>query len=305
MRDDAALFAPVAGQELVLTCDAIVCGVHFLPDDPPDTVARKALRVNLSDLAAKGAHPAGCLMTLALPEHTTETWLESFAGGLHSDCELFSCPLLGGDTVRTEGPLWVSVFALGSLPQGSMVRREGAEPGDRVLLTGTVGDAVLGLQTLREPYRVAGWSLSEDEASHLLGRYRVPQPRVAMADVVRDCASAAMDVSDGLVGDLTKLCDVSKVSARLELSRIPLSPAAARAAAAQADAMEKLLTGGDDYEILATVAPERMQAFRDGAERAGIAIADIGEIVAGLDAPQVIGEDRRALSFARRSFSHF
>ncbi len=223
LTDDAAFFAPPEGQELVLTTDAIVAGVHFLPDDPPETVARKALRVNLSDLAAKGANPAGCLLTLALPEGFGEAWLSPFASGLQSDCDLFGCPFYGGDTVRTTGPLWLSVTAFGTLPRGTMVRRAGAKPGDRIVVTGTIGDAALGLRLLREPDLIGQWSLSDDEAAHLVGRYRVPQPRNAMADIVRAFASAAMDVSDGLAGDLQKLCEVSGVSARIAAARLPLS----------------------------------------------------------------------------------
>ena len=229
LSDDAASFAPPEGHELVLTTDAIVSGVHFLPDDPPETVARKALRVNLSDLAAKGAKPAGCLLTLALPDGVGESWLSPFASGLQADCDLYACPLYGGDTVRTTGPLWLSVTAFGTLPRGTMMKRAGAKPGDRIVVTGTIGDAALGLRLLRDPGLIRQWSLRDDEAAHLVDRYRVPRPRNAMADTVRALASAGMDVSDGLAGDLAKLCNVSGVSARIEAGRLPLSAAAGRA----------------------------------------------------------------------------
>jgi thiamine-monophosphate kinase len=305
LTDDAAFFAPPEGHELVLTTDAIVSGVHFLPDDPPGTVARKALRVNLSDLAAKGARPAGCLLTLALPEGTTEAWLSAFAAGLQSDCNLFGCPLYGGDTVRTGGPLWASVTAFGTLPRGSMVRRHGAKPGDRIVVTGTIGDAALGLRLLSEPGNVAAWSLADDEASHLIGRYRVPQPRVAMADAVRTLASAAMDVSDGMAGDLAKLCAVSGVSARIEAALVPLSEAAATALDAVPALIETIATGGDDYEILAVIPADKLAAFRAQAVAAAVAVTEIGEIAAGDEPPRLIGADGATLTFARGSFSHF
>ena len=305
LTDDAASYAPPEGHDLVLTTDAIVSGIHFLPDDPPETVARKALRVNLSDLAAKGARPAGCLLTLALPEATGHDFLHPFAAALHSDCDLFACPLLGGDTVRTDGPLWASITAFGVLPRGSMVRRAGARPGDIVMITGTVGDSALGLRLLLEPELAARWSLDDEDAGHLIGRYRVPQPRSAMADAVRTLASAAMDVSDGLVGDLAKLCGASGVSARIGAARLPLSAAAAKALDATPGLIEAIATGGDDYEILASVPPDKVTALHDGARAAGIAVTEIGEIVAGSEPPQVVDADGALLTFARGSFSHF
>lgn len=305
LSDDAAVYAPPEGHELVLTTDAIVSGIHFLPDDPPETVARKALRVNLSDLAAKGSHPAGCLLTLALPDGIGDAWLAPFAAGLQSDCDLFGCPLYGGDTVRTEGPLWLSVTAFGTLPRGSMVKRAGAKPGDRIVVTGTIGDAALGLK-LRTDANFGGERfLSDDEACHLIGRYRVPQPRVAMADAVRTLASAAMDVSDGLVGDLAKLCSVSGVSARIEAVRIPLSAAAATALDAAPGLIATIVTGGDDYEILATIAADKVADFVAQARAAAIPVTEIGEIVDGREPPQIIGTDGKAMIFARTSFSHF
>src|SRR5882672_8346250 len=202
LDDDAAALKAHA-DDIVVTTDAIVEGVHFLPDDPPDTIARKALRVNLSDLAAKGATPAGFVLTLAL-RSADDAWLTPFARGLGEDAGLFGCPLLGGDTVSTPGPLMISVTAFGRVPPGRMVHRSGAKPGDRVVVTGTIGDAASGLDILRGGKVHA--AVNDAAARDLLiGRYRVPQPRTALAEIVREYASAAMDVSDGLAGDLTKL----------------------------------------------------------------------------------------------------
>ena len=223
LDDDAAALKP-DGDDIVVTTDAIVEGVHFLPDDPPDTVARKALRVNLSDLAAKGATPAGFVLTLAL-RGADEAWLKPFAAALGEDATQFKCPLLGGDTVSTPGPLMVSVTAFGRVPSGKMVHRSGAKAGERVMVTGTIGDAALGLAVLKGG-KIHAAATDTAARETLVGRYRVPQPRVAMAEIVRDHASAAMDVSDGLAGDLTKLCGVSDVSAAIDLVSIPLSDAA-------------------------------------------------------------------------------
>src|SRR6476620_8408478 len=175
LDDDAAALRPT-GDDIVVTTDAIVEGVHFLPDDPPDTIARKALRVNLSDLAAKGASPAGFVLTLALPK-ADEAWLAPFASALGEDAQHFGCPLLGGDTVSTPGPLMISITAFGRVPSGKMVHRSGAKPGDRVVVTGTIGDAALGLDVLRHGAATA--VLADDAAATemLVARYRIPQPR--------------------------------------------------------------------------------------------------------------------------------
>ena len=222
LSDDAAFLTPPAGFDLVLTTDAIVGGVHFFPEDAADTVAGRALRVNLSDLAAKGARPLGFLLSLALPREIGEQWLEGFAQGLRADADLFGCPLFGGDTDRTPGPIVVSIAMFGTVPEGTMVRRAGAKAGDRVFVTGTIGDAALGVM-MRNGKR---WKLDEPQRQHLLSRYLVPQPRNALAEAVRIHASAAMDISDGLAGDFGKLCRVSGVAADVDVARVPLSEAA-------------------------------------------------------------------------------
>jgi thiamine-monophosphate kinase len=303
LRDDAALVAIGPDEELVVTVDALAAGVHFFADDPPDSIARKALRVNLSDLAAKGATPAGFLLSLALPKDWREDWLRAFADALTEDARNFSCPLLGGDTIRSPGELFLSITALGAVPRGKMVRRAGAQPGDRIYVSGTIGDAAAGLMLRKQKKAIA--SLDAQARDFLLDRYLHPRQRLGLAPILRANASAAMDISDGLVGDLTKMLRVSAVSARIELPRIPFSDAARAALAADPTLHEYLLTGGDDYEILCTVPPHASGSFEAAAERALIDVTAIGVVKAGKDAPCFIDQDGTKKDFARGSFSHF
>jgi thiamine-monophosphate kinase len=303
LADDAAILKASA-DDLVLKTDAVVEGVHFLPQDPPDTVARKALRRNLSDLAAKGATPAGFLLTLAL-RSADDAWLAPFARALGEDADSFRCPLMGGETVSTPGPLMVSITALGRVPAGKMVHRSGAMPGDRVVVTGTIGDAALGLGILRGRRLASAFGKDEAAALQLVERYRVPQPRTSLAATLRDHAHAAMDVSDGLAGDLAKLCAASGVSAVIDLVAIPLSPPAATALAAGAATIEELISGGDDYEILCAIPESAFDAFAQAAASAAVAVASIGTVIAGSLPPRFLDAQGSDVPLSRLSYSHF
>ena len=305
LLDDAALLTPPAGCDLVLTKDALVGGVHFFPEDAPEAIARKALRANLSDLAAKGATPEGFLLALALPDGVTDGWLSAFAQGLGADAETYACPLFGGDTVKTPGPLMVSITAFGFVPQGKMVQRRGAKAGDRVIVTGTIGDAALGLTLRRDAANARRWKLDDKMREHLLSRYLLPQPRAAVAALLQAQASAAMDVSDGLAGDLAKLCRVSGVGAEIEVARVPLSDAARTAVAAAPALMETILTGGDDYEIICTVPAAQSEAFIAAARAAGVPATAIGGVTAGEGEARFLGVDGKPLNLPHASFSHF
>jgi thiamine-monophosphate kinase len=303
LDDDAAVLNAL-GDDIVVTTDAIVEGVHFLSGDPADTIARKALRVNLSDLAAKGATPAGFVLTLAL-RSVDDAWLALFARGLGGDIGQFGCPLLGGDTVSTPGPLMISITAFGRVPAGKMVRRSGAKPGDRVVVTGTIGDAALGLDILKGG--AVATTLADDVAARqmLVGRYRVPQPRNALANVVRDHANAAMDVSDGLAGDLAKLCAASGVSAAIDAQSIPWSAAAAALLARGTVGVEAAVSGGDDYEILCTIPELSFEVFAQQAALTGVAVTSIGTVIAGPSPPKFLDGQGREIGLARLSYSHF
>ncbi len=306
LRDDAALLKPPAGHDVILTTDAIVAGVHFFADDPPEKIARKALRVNLSDLAAKAGEPAGFLITIALPSDWTEDWLASFAKGLGEDSADFKFPLLGGDTVRTPGPLTISVTALGYALRSWMVPRTGARPGDKLYVTGTIGDAALGLRVRYRAEPDQAWidALSMEFCAHLLDRYLLPQPRVGLRKVLRAEAHAGMDVSDGLIGDVTKMMKASGTGGRIELAKIPLSSAARAAIASDNSLFETAITGGDDYEVLAAVAPSRTGAFEDSARAAGVPVAQIGEVLEE-GAVTCVEANGRVRAFAQKAFSHF
>jgi thiamine-monophosphate kinase len=306
LTDDAAFIKPPAGCDLVLKTDAIIGGVHFFPDDAAHTVASKALRVNLSDLAAKGARPLGFLLSLALPTGIGDGWLADFADGLRGDSVLFSCPLFGGDTDRTPGPAMISIAMFGAVPEGTMVRRAGAKPGDLVFVSGSIGDAALGL-VLRKG-EGAGWDLDPAQRQHLVSRYLLPQPRNALAEAVRTHASASMDVSDGLAGDLAKLCRVSQVAADIDVELVPHSDAAkaviAHDAAKEAELRETALTGGDDYEILCTVPLAKADGFREAAKAADVPVTKIGVIVEG-EGAHFRDAQGNPLTFKRAAFSHF
>jgi len=267
--DDAALLEVPAGQALAAATDTLVEGRHFLPDAPPESVGHQALAVNLSDLAAMGAEPAWALLALSLPEPDTH-WLEGFARGFHALADRAGLTLVGGDTVR--GPRVVTVQVLGFVPAGLALRRDGARPGDVLYASGSLGDAAAGLQLLRDGRRA-------DTDSSLVRRYRFAEPRLALGMALRGVASAAIDVSDGLLGDLGKLCDASGVGAILELEQLPLS----RALLASFDATQAerfALGGGDDYELAFAVPRAAVSEMETSLATIG-RITRIGEIVTG------------------------
>ncbi|MGN7123425.1 thiamine-phosphate kinase [Methylorubrum thiocyanatum] len=301
LRDDAASLVPALGQDLVVTADAIVAGVHYFPDDPPGSIAVKALGVNLSDLAAKGAVPRGFLLTLALPDDWTEAWLSAFAEGLGTVSRAHGCPLLGGDTVRSGGPALIGVTAIGEVPAGAILRRQAARAGDRLCVSGHIGDAALGLALRLAPD--AGFEPAHRDI--LLDRYLHPRPRLTLVPALRRHARAAMDVSDGLVGDLTKMLAGTGLTARIDVASVPLSPAARAAIARDPGRRATALTGGDDYEILCAVPTDSVAAFLADAEAAGVPAAEIGSVEAGDEAPRFLDAQGHAMDFARTAFSHF
>ena len=305
LLDDAAVITPAVGHELVAKTDAIVGGVHFLPEDPPDLVARKALRVTLSDLAAKGAIARAYMLDLMLPNTIGEAWIAGFAHGLALDQDEYGVHLIGGDTDSTPGPVTIAVMAFGEIPTGRIIRRGGARPGDTIFVTGTIGDAALGLEVLRGRLP----ELDTASAAFLVERYRLPLPRVTVGPRLVGLATAALDVSDGLIADLGHICEVSDLTAVIEAPRVPLSPAARTTITAAPERLATVLTGGDDYEILFT-APQATSAELAKLSRTlGVAITAIGHMAvqsAGAERRvTVVGGDGRPLRFAYEGWRHF
>ena len=302
LRDDAALIVPPAGSELVLTADALIEGVHFLGDDPPDQVARKLLRVNLSDLAAMGARPLGYLMTVAWPQPLEEAWVAAFAAGLADDQKTYGLALLGGDTTRTPGPLSLSLTALGAVPAGRALMRSTAAAGDLVYVSGSIGDGTLGLEV-----RGGGLvQLAAHQRDYLAERYRLPQPRLALGQALADSglSRAAIDVSDGLAADLGHLLEASGLCATLAAAALPLSEAGEAALAAEPALLERLITGGDDYELLFTAAPERAAEVAALADRLALPLTRIGQLQAG-SGLTVRDAGGKAIPLASAGWTHF
>lgn len=310
LRDDAALLTPPADHQIVVTVDGLAAGTHFFADDAPASIARKALRVNISDLAAKGAQPAGCVLTLALPQGAhhpaiDDTWLAEFAWALGEDCARYQCPLIGGDTITTSGPLTLSITAFGYVATGRMVLRSGARAGDLVYVSGSIGDAALGLAVRRDAD--AGWTqaLAQDHRAFLLQRYLEPQPRLVLVQALARHAHGAMDVSDGLIGDFAKLMRASGVDGELELARTPFSDAVRAAIRISPALQTQALTGGDDYEILCTVDARDAQAFEASARDAGVGVTCIGRVLpAGKGDARFIDASGNPVSFDAPSYSH-
>ena len=294
LGDDAALVDLPVGHELVVAKDAMVADVHFLADDPAELVAGKLLRVNLSDLAAMGAEPLGYLTALARSPTIDDAWLYRFAAGLMADQQRFACHLLGGDTVATPGPLMLSLTILGTVPKGQALLRSGARAGDDIWVSGTLGDAALGLRTLR------GLAVAEEEAMALVDRYRTPRPRLALGKALRGLATAAIDVSDGLVADLGHVLKASGVGAVLDASLLPLSAVAHGIPGAR----EAALTGGDDYELLFTAPADRRGAVEGLSGQLDHGLSRIGAVQAEPGCV-VLDECGRALKLDDAGWRHF
>lgn len=296
LLDDAAVIPQKTGQDTVVSTDTLVAGVHFLMTEPADIIARRLLRVNLSDIAAMGAEPFAYFLNLTLSSEVDDDWLTAFASGLQADQQAFGVKLLGGDTTHSPGPLTLSVTIFGAAPTGEAIRRDTARPGDLVFVSGTIGDAGLGLQRLQD---------GADGGDPLVRRYQTPEPRVPLGISLRGIASAMADVSDGLLADLGHICTASGVGAYVSLSAIPLSDAARSAIGGEAERTVTLLTSGDDYELVFSVPPELADAAREAAVIAGVAIAEIGRLESGTAAVTVRDGEGRDITPKRAGYTHF
>ena len=301
LTDDAALISPPPGECIVTTADALVAGVHFPRDEAADYIARKALRVNLSDLAAMGATPLAYFMTMALPPEIDDPWIDLFAAGLAIDQAEFGVTLAGGDIVGTPHEAVLSITMMGSVRQEAVIRRSGAHIGDRIFVSGTIGDASLGLKAIQGGLEGLGELGDGQRVGSLVERYRLPRPRVSLGIALRGMANAGIDISDGLVADLEHICRTSKVAAQVRAADIPLSDAAEAALAGDAELLGSILTGGDDYELLFTVPPD-VDMISTGA-RVGIELSEIGEIVTG-EGVSVVAADGTSIAYDRSGYTH-
>jgi thiamine-monophosphate kinase len=302
LTDDAALLDCRPGHRLVVTVDQLVEGVHYLPDDPPELVAKKLLRRNLSDLAAMGATPLHYLLTTALPASFADDWVRRFAEGLTEDQRRYGVSLLGGDSVSAPGPASLTLTAIGEVAIGKEIRRSGARPGDRIWVSGTIGDAFLGLKVLREDDDLFG--LGPDLTEALVARYRLPEPRCELGPRLVGIAHAMIDVSDGLVADLGHICETSGVGAEIALQSLPFSIAAKTVLAEGWEQPAALATGGDDYELLFAAPAEAREVIAAVAVELSTPITEIGSIVAG-DTVRLIDDAGQEIPIEAAGWRHF
>ncbi len=304
LTDDAALLKPPPGRQLVVTTDSLCAGVHFPADEDPGTIAARLIGVNLSDLAAMGAEPWAYTLSLALPKDWRPEFMESFADGLGQQQVTHAIHLIGGDTVATPGPLTLTMTAIGTVAEGRELRRSGARKGDDVYVSGSIGDAALGLKVLKGELT----GLRRQQAEYLLARYRRPQPRVRLGGRLFGLASAAIDVSDGLVADLRHVARTSRVEASINVGLVPFSAAAIAAMASDPALLELAITGGDDYELLFTAPTSAAPRLEDLSREMGLALTRIGKIGGDGDKAghvRVVHEDGREMTIKDGGYRHF
>ena len=300
LGNDGALLTPPEGAGLAVTKDLMVAGVHYPEGEEPSVLARRLLRVNLSDLAAMGATATAYALGLALPADVDDAWVEAFAAGLAHDQETFGVALIGGDTVATTGPAVLSLTAFGIAENGACLPRAGAREGDDIYVSGTIGDATLGLRAVRGELA----ALEPQDRAALAARFRLPEPRLALGAALVGLATCAIDISDGLVADLGHLCAESGVGAHVSADAVPLSDPARRALDRSEAAIGDLLTGGDDYELLFCAPPSARDDIEALSHRLDLPLTRIGLMERG-QGVTVVDADGRPLPIARAGYQHF
>lgn len=303
LKDDAAYLRPPPGTDLVITTDPIIAGIHFFPDQRADDIAWKALAVNVSDLAAKGASPLAYTMALAFPQPPQHGFMAEFARGLADAQAQFGCALIGGDTDQTTGPLSIAITVFGVVPSGRMVQRTAAAIGDHIFVTGTLGDAALGLALHGNSERALE-NLTSGDRGFLTARYLRPAPRLELAPLLREHASAALDISDGFAKDLGRLVAGAGGMADLRFASLPLSSSAQLMIATQPSRRAEVIAGGDDYEILLAVPPGRLPAFKEDVPLMPFNVTEIGTIQPGRGVTIRDG-DGEPLPLDRTGWDHF
>ncbi|MEP1092039.1 MAG: thiamine-phosphate kinase [Rhizobiaceae bacterium] len=300
LRDDAALLDVPDGQSLIVTQDAIAESIHFLPDDPLDQVAQKALRVNISDIVAKGGRPHSYSLALGIPDHWRDADMARFAEGLAADNDYYGLSLTGGDTYRSPGQLTIAVTMFAMIDRRNYRSRIGAKQGDLIFVTGTIGNSALGLKAV-----TGALDVQSADREFLINAYRRPDPPLAAAGAVSQFASASMDISDGLIGDCRKLCSASQVAAVVYRDKLPLSDVANKLIAKDQSLWSSILAGGDDYQVLCTVNPADADAFAQCLAEKNTEATQIGTIKAANNAGVALDIDGVEVSIEQDSYTHF
>lgn len=315
LQDDAAQISVPDGMSMVVSTDTIIAGIHFFDRDPPESIARKAVRVNVSDLVAKGSTPQAYVLSLALPEHLlrSDDWMSRFAGALGEDQKALSLQIIGGDTVMTTDVFAITVCAFGLVPKGRMVKRSGAGTDDRVYVTGTIGDSTIGLwarkaslsglEALSEQERALLAHLTPQERAQLELSYLEPPTNVPASGVVLKHASASMDISDGLSGDAATLAAASDRGLDINMGDIPHHPVLVPHLGVQG-LRPRLLSGGDDYQVLCTVPSSRCELFETDMANAQVPVTCIGKVV-NTGGVRFLDDDGQPVSLAEKAFDHF
>lgn len=303
LTDDAALLDVPDGKQLVVSKDVLIAGRHFFVDDPPNRIAQKALRTNVSDLIAKGATPYRFSLGLVFPKAPKAEFMDSFTSGLRADQELYGWSLIGGDTTKSLSDFMISITAYGLCDEGGMIKRAGAQPGDAVFVSGTLGDSALGLHLRRHSELFV--NLTDQERTELLDAYLLPSPRHGLEKMIASYASASMDISDGLFADLAHMCQGSGVSAEIKQTAIPLSMTAEKAIKAEPELLTVALRGGDDYQCLMAVSPECEDKFLADCRTNGFKVRKIGVLVEQTDPLLKLTSEGEAINGDLAGFTHF
>lgn len=301
LRDDAALLDVPVGQQLVVSADMLIAGVHFRHQDSLYNIARKSLRVNLSDLAGKGALPLGYFLSLGWPRDLPDSEMQDFSKGLEQDGKDFNIPLLGGDLIANKGVLIIAITILGTLAAGTMILREGAQVHDDIYVSGNIGDSALGLMLLEERQK----NLSCEQQGYLQQRYLLPIPRLALGRALGPLIHAGMDISDGLLADLDHLCRASGVGAKLLVANLPVSSAAHKLIEKDDSLWDLIFSGGDDYELLFAADPKHRTAIASLGNRQDITLSRIGSITVESGIRIVDEKGREQVHSGAGGYRHF
>lgn len=299
LSNDGAIFTPSHGKKTVYTVDTLVSGIHFFEMDSPELIAKKALRVNLSDLAAMAAKPKGYLLSIAIPKelNNLEGWIKKFAHGLAEDQAIFNIQLWGGDTVSTTGPITISVTAIGEVDAAINITRSGAKIGDHIYVSGTLGDAAAGLKLLME-------GDNSVDNQFLIERYNLPNPQLALAEKIASIVSSMMDISDGLIGDISHICRHSQVGAVIERQKIPVSIPFGNLLATKPEYSDLSWCGGDDYELLFTTDKKNDQFIRQVSDECCVKITNIGKVMDG-HTVKLLDDEGTEIRTKQKGFRHF